>query len=179
MTPQAGQRTGEEPRRIMSSSNIVNVVIAGLGGQGILRASDILADAAFRAGRSVKKAEVHGMSQRGGSVHSDVRFAPESGGKVLSPMVPAGEADFLVVLDETQVETNRSALASDGQLLTIGLLDGVELPHSRSANVAMLGCLSTRLDLDETSFREAIESHFPADLREANLRAFEVGRSAG
>lgn len=163
----------------MSSSNIINVVIAGLGGQGILRASDILADAAFRAGRSVKKAEVHGMSQRGGSVHSDVRFAGNAGGEVLSPMVPAGEADFLVVLDETQVETNRSALAGDGELLTVALLAGAELPHARSVNVAMLGCLSRRLDLDEASFRDAIEAHFPADLKDVNLRAFEVGRSAG
>ena len=53
---------------------VVNVIVAGLGGQGAIKASDILADVAFRAGRDVKKAEVHGMSQRGGSVTSDVRF---------------------------------------------------------------------------------------------------------
>ncbi|NLF23574.1 MAG: pyruvate ferredoxin oxidoreductase, partial [Lentisphaerae bacterium] len=62
----------------------VNIVIAGLGGQGIVKASDILADAAFRAGHDVKKAEVHGMSQRGGSVNTDIRY----GARVLSPMVP-------------------------------------------------------------------------------------------
>ncbi len=53
---------------------VVNVIVAGLGGQGVIKASDILADAAFRAGLDVKKAEIHGMSQRGGSVTSDVRF---------------------------------------------------------------------------------------------------------
>jgi len=68
--------------------DVTNVVIAGLGGQGVLKASDILADAAFLAGLDVKKSEIHGMSQRGGSVTSDVRF----GRQVLSPMVPAGEA---------------------------------------------------------------------------------------
>jgi len=48
--------------------------VAGLGGQGVLKASGILADTAFRAGLDVKKSEIHGMSQRGGSVSSDVRF---------------------------------------------------------------------------------------------------------
>ena len=70
------------------AGKVVNVVVAGLGGQGAIKASDILADAACRAGFDVKKAEIHGMSQRGGSVTSDVRFGPE----VLSPMIPAGEA---------------------------------------------------------------------------------------
>ena len=71
----------------MSSSQVTNVVVAGLGGQGVLKASDILADVAFAAGLDVKKSEVHGMSQRGGSVASDVRF----GEHVFSPMVPEGE----------------------------------------------------------------------------------------
>ncbi len=66
---------------VMPASKVVNVVIAGLGGQGVIKASDILADAALRAGLDVKKAEIHGMSQRGGSVTSDVRFGEE----VLSP----------------------------------------------------------------------------------------------
>ena len=52
------------------SNAVVNVVVAGLGGQGVLKASGILADAAFRAGLDVKKSEIHGMSQRGGSVSS-------------------------------------------------------------------------------------------------------------
>ena len=55
-------------------TEIVNIVVAGLGGQGVLKASDIIAEVAFRAGLDVKKSEVHGMSQRGGSVASDVRF---------------------------------------------------------------------------------------------------------
>ena len=75
-------------------SKPTNVVIAGLGGQGVIKASDILADVAFSAGLDVKKSEMHGMSQRGGSVSSDVRF----GERVFSPMVPEGEADFLVVI---------------------------------------------------------------------------------
>ena len=55
-------------------NQITNVVFAGLGGQGVLKASDILAQVAFESGLDVKKSEIHGMSQRGGSVTSDVRF---------------------------------------------------------------------------------------------------------
>ena len=64
-----------------------NVTVAGLGGQGVLTVTDILAEVLFRAGFDVKKSEVHGMSQRGGSVSSEVRF----GKSVASPMVPEGE----------------------------------------------------------------------------------------
>src|SRR5512145_3484841 len=97
----------------MAARKVMNVVLAGLGGQGVIKASDILADAAFRDGHDVKKAEIHGMSQRGGSVSSDVRF----GDKVLSPMVPRGEADFLVVLDPDQVEVNRPVLRTGGVVM--------------------------------------------------------------
>src|SRR5271157_3333466 len=96
------------------SDRVINIVVAGLGGQGVLTASDILTEAAFAAGCDVKKADVHGMSQRGGSVRSDVRFGP----RVYSPMVTAGEADFLVVLSEDQVEPHRDVLRSGGTLLT-------------------------------------------------------------
>ncbi len=69
----------------------VSILICGVGGQGILLASDVLVDVAFEAGLDVKKSEVHGMSQRGGSVVSHVRF----GEKVYSPLIRTGEADFL------------------------------------------------------------------------------------
>src|SRR5271157_2985642 len=95
------------------SSKPTNVVIAGLGGQGVIKASDILADVAFSAGLDVKKSELHGMSQRGGSVSSDVRF----GERVFSPMVPEGKADFLLVLAADQVVVNAAALRPGGVLI--------------------------------------------------------------
>src|SRR5512133_3231130 len=115
----------------MPNSETINVVIAGLGGQGVLKASGILADAVFRAGFDVKKAEIHGMSQRGGSVSSDVRF----GRQVLSPMVPPGEADYLLVLAPDQVENNRPALRPGGVLITPDLVDENTLPNRKSLNV--------------------------------------------
>lgn len=71
--------------------SITNILLVGVGGQGILLASEILAEAFMIAGFDVKKSEIHGMSQRGGSVVSHVRF----GEKVFSPVVPEGEGDIL------------------------------------------------------------------------------------
>ena len=73
---------------------ITNIRIAGLGGMGVLKASLILSELLFECGYDVKKAEVHGMSQRGGSISSDVRF----GKKVVSPMIPEKKIDFLLSL---------------------------------------------------------------------------------
>lgn len=71
---------------------VVNVLMAGVGGQGIILASEVLSKAAAAAGLDVKKSDVHGMAQRGGSVTSHVRF----GEKVYSPLIPDGEADILM-----------------------------------------------------------------------------------
>ena len=154
------------------SSRVVNVVFAGLGGQGVIKASDILADAAFRAGLEVKKAEVHGMSQRGGSVTSDVRF----GAKVLSPMIPPGEADYLVVLAPSEVQVTRGLLRPGGVLLPPELIDEAKLPNSRSLNVALLGALGRHLDLAEEHPPAAIRAALPERLHDLNERAFRLGR---
>jgi indolepyruvate ferredoxin oxidoreductase, beta subunit len=153
---------------------VTNVVIAGLGGQGVLKASDILADAVFRAGHDVKKAEVHGMSQRGGSVNSDVRF----GCKVYSPMISRGEADYLVVLAADQLEHNRSYLRPGGVLLEPGMVEAERLANKRSINVALMGLLSRQLQLPEDCWLEALAANLPEALIEVNREAFELGRAA-
>ncbi|HEX9291771.1 MAG TPA: indolepyruvate oxidoreductase subunit beta [Anaeromyxobacteraceae bacterium] len=153
---------------------VTNVILAGLGGQGVIKASDMLADAALRAGLDVKKAEVHGMSQRGGSVTSDVRF----GEKVLSPMVPRGEADFLVVLAPSEIEVTRPLLRPGGVLIPPDFVVEAALPNKRSLNVALLGALSHRLAIPPDAFLAAIKAALPERLHELNERAFALGRSA-
>ena len=153
-------------------SAVVNVVLAGLGGQGVIKASDILADAALLAGLDVKKAEIHGMSQRGGSVTSDVRF----GAKVLSPMVSRGEADFLVVLAPSEVEVNRAVLRPGGILLAPDLIPEADLPNKRSLNVALLGALSYHLDLPVETMLAAVTAALPEKLHAVNSAAFQLGR---
>lgn len=75
-----------------------NVLICGVGGQGVLLASEVLSEAAMLAGFDVKKSEVHGMSQRGGSVVSNVRFGEE----VASPLLCRGEADVLMAFERLE-----------------------------------------------------------------------------
>jgi indolepyruvate ferredoxin oxidoreductase beta subunit len=155
-------------------SKPTNVVIAGLGGQGVLKASDILADVAFSAGVDVKKSELHGMSQRGGSVSSDVRF----GERVFSPMVPEGEADFLVVISADQVVVNEAALGKGGILIEPAQIDESTLPNKKSINVALLGVLSRHLQFSEEAWIAALKRNLPEKLHEANFQAFSIGRKA-
>ena len=154
---------------------VTNIVIAGLGGQGVLKASDIVADVAFRAGLDVKKSELHGMSQRGGSVSSDVRF----GERVYSPMVPPGKAHFLVVLSADQVEPNRWQLGAVGTLVSPAAIPENALRDKRSLNVALLGWLSTALPFPESAWQEALRQNLAEKLHAANLQAFAIGRAAG
>lgn len=153
-------------------NGVVNIVVVGVGGQGVLRATDVIAVAAFLAGFDVKKTEVHGMSQRGGSVVSDVRF----GQKVLSPMVPDGEADFVLLLDSEQEALGRARLKPTGVLLGPAVLAGVQLPDPKTLNVAMVGVLSCYLVLPEACWTSAIAELFPEEVRASNLAAFELGR---
>ena len=88
----------------------VNVSLVGVGGQGIILAADILAKAAAMAGYDVKKSEIHGMAQRGGSVTSQVRF----GTSVASPIIQEGTADVLVAFDKIEALRSSGVLAKDG-----------------------------------------------------------------
>ncbi len=153
---------------------VTNIVIAGLGGEGVLKASDIVAEVAFQAGLDVKKSEIHGMSQRGGSVTSDVRF----GEKVYSPMVPPGEADYLLVLSPDQVDPNRWRLREGGRLITPSAVAVSNLRDKRSLNVALIGCLSVWLPFPEEAWTEALRRNLAEKLHAANLHALAVGRAA-
>jgi indolepyruvate ferredoxin oxidoreductase beta subunit len=92
-------------------SKIVNVTLVGVGGQGILLTSEILARTAALAGLDVKKSEIHGMSQRGGSVSSQVRF----GDCVYSPIIPEGETDILVSFEQLEAIRCSGMLKPEGK----------------------------------------------------------------
>ncbi len=157
----------------MKTDKTINIRIAGLGGMGILKSSHILAEVLFRAGYDVKKAEVHGMSQRGGSVTSDIRFGKE----VLSPMIPQAETDYLLVLAPEELEIHRPALRPKGILINATSFDNVALPNRKSLNIAMLGTLSQYLDIPVEAWHKMILETFPEKLHASNLAAFEAGRN--
>ncbi len=91
----------------------VNIALVGVGGQGILLASDVISRAAMLAGHDVKKSEVHGMAQRGGSVVSQVRI----GEKVYSPIIPEGETDYLISFELLESLRYADTVADDGTAL--------------------------------------------------------------
>lgn len=165
---------------------ITNVVIAGLGGQGVIRAANIMAETAFRAGLDVKQGEIHGMSQRGGSVTSDIRF----GAKVYSPMVPTGNADFVLVMHPTQEENNRHHLKKEGVFISVCDLlgegkskladfdaDDSNPVTERNCNIALLGILSAYLPFDDALWEAAIRANLPARFHDDNLAVFAYGKT--
>ncbi|OGP98436.1 MAG: indolepyruvate oxidoreductase subunit beta [Deltaproteobacteria bacterium RBG_19FT_COMBO_52_11] len=79
-------------------NKVTNILLVGVGGQGIILASEVMADVFMEAGFDVKKSEVHGMAQRGGSVSTHVRFGP----KVFSPLIKEGEVDIFIAFEELE-----------------------------------------------------------------------------
>ena len=109
----------------------VNVSLVGVGGQGIILTADILAKTAAIAGMDVKKSEIHGMAQRGGSVISQVRF----GSDVASPIIQEGKSDILVSFDKLEalrwahlVAENGTALINDLYLVPVTVSSGQQTP---------------------------------------------------
>lgn len=148
---------------------VTNVLFAGIGGQGIIRASDMLTEAAFRQKMDVKKSELHGMSQRGGSVSSDVRF----GDKVSSPMIPRGEADYLVAVSADQIAVSAPFL-NDGTVIIQASDLPEEYRESRMMNIAMLGVLNRYLKFPEELWIDLIRENFPGAVAEENIKAFAL-----
>ncbi len=93
--------------------NVFNILISGVGGQGVLLTSKIIAEAALLAGLDVKQSEVHGMAQRGGSVLSQVRF----GDKVFSPIITEGEADLLIGFEPLETARYLHYLRDSGSVI--------------------------------------------------------------
>lgn len=190
------------------NSKVINILLAGVGGQGTLLASEVLSEALMMAGYDVKKSEIHGMSQRGGSVISHVRY----GAKVFSPIIPEGEADVLfgfelletyrylpwlkeggkVVVNDLKimpapVASGQMEYTADipGKLVNlvgrVRIVDGNALAlragNVRTANVVLLGALSTELEIPQNIWLDALRKLVPERFLDENLKAFELGRS--
>ncbi|MCL2484635.1 MAG: indolepyruvate oxidoreductase subunit beta [Endomicrobia bacterium] len=153
---------------------ITNILFCGTGGQGVLTASEIASLAAMYDGFHVKKSEVHGMAQRGGSVESHVRF----GENVSSPLMEAGQADFLVPFYKDEHDRLISYLSKDGK----DLVDDLEQAHlkcenKKFVNTYMLGRLSKYLNVSEASWLKALEVGFKGRFVEENRKVFLDARN--
>jgi len=186
----------------------VGIMLVGVGGQGILLATQIAARAAMDAGFDVKTNEVHGMAQRGGSVVAQVRYGPH----VASPLIPEGTARALASLERIEPLRYANLLAPDGLAVVssqaivpvtvssgkasypadaedrlrrvfprLVYIDAVavaeRLCDPRTANVVLLGALSTALSLPEESWIKAIESCVKPKFVDINTKAFREGRA--
>lgn len=114
--------------RSLIVASAANIAIAGVGGQGIILASDIVAAAALAAGHDVKKNEVHGMAQRGGSVVSEIRY----GRRVYSPVIPDGEVDVLCALELLEGLRQAHRVRAGGLIVAgdLRIAPGVRIPDA-------------------------------------------------
>jgi len=182
-----------------------NILLVGVGGQGIILASEILSDTILSAGVDVKKSEIHGMSQRGGSVFTHVRF----GEKVYSPTIPVGEVDILVAFEKLEALRWIHYLKPKGKLI----INNLELPpistnfnfsypkniiekiqkydvnffvidafseaqtlgNEKVANSILMGTLAGLLDFDNTLWEAAVQKRVPQKTIDINLQAFHKG----
>lgn len=191
----------------MNKDKTTSIVLVGVGGQGILLASEIVAQAAMAAGYKVKTNEVHGMAQRGGSVVAQIRYGRE----VYSPLVEKGTAAVLGSLERIEALRFADYLSPEGLCVvnsqamvpvTVSMgaarypadakerlekrftrliyFDAAKVAraagNARAANTALLGALSTGLDLPGEAWTKAIEMSVPEKYKEVNLIAFERGR---
>ena len=186
-----------------------DIILSGVGGQGILSIATIIGDAAVRAGLNLKQAEVHGMSQRGGEVESGLRL---SDSEIYSDMVPLGSADIILSMEPMEVlrylpflheggyvitssspfrnignypeEAVEKALASLDHVITVDL-DRISQENSmpKSANVILLGAAAEVIGiLTPEQLRESIRNVFARKgehIVNMNLKAFEIGQGYG
>jgi indolepyruvate ferredoxin oxidoreductase, beta subunit len=151
----------------------INILFCGIGGQGVLKAAEVCGLAAMRQGYHVKKTEVHGMAQRGGSVESHIRF----GSHVWSALIPEGKADYLVSFYPDEYARLRSFLKKDGVAFMKELKQALGLVKDpRHINTFLLGALSMHLPLTQDSWMAALEIVFAGKGLEENKRIFLLGR---
>ena len=182
-----------------------NILLVGVGGQGTILVGKILSQALIDARFDVKMSEIHGMSQRGGSVSTEVIF----GDKVFSPIMRPGSADFLiafeimealrwlvylnpmgkVVVNDYKIPSApilmgkadypENALQTLQEKADVTVINGAEiakqLGNPRTMNIVLLGALAKRLALKEIDWESAIRKEVKDSFIDINLKAFQVG----
>jgi indolepyruvate ferredoxin oxidoreductase alpha subunit len=185
-----------------------DIILAGVGGQGVLSIAAIIAHAAVSAGLNVRQSEVHGMAQRGGAVLAHLRI---SGGAIASDLVPRGGADLIIAMEPLESLRYAAWLGPNGALVTASEpfvnipdypeLDGItavirrfpvyrlvdagalakKAGHPRAVNMVMVGAASPFLPVPPEILESAISAMFAArapELAEINSKAFNLGRES-
>lgn len=186
----------------------MQIMIVGVGGQGTLLASRILGNVAINEGYDVKVSEVHGMSQRGGSVVTYVKY----GDKVYSPIIDEGEADIILAFELLEAYRALPYLKKGGKIIVntqkinpMPVITGVakypddiekkigenanltaidaltlaeEAGNFKAVNVVLIGVMAKNTDVPYEKWIEVIKSTVPAKFLDVNLKAFDLGYNA-
>ena len=187
---------------------VKHAILVGVGGQGAILTAKVLVSGLMKAGYDVKMSEVHGMSQRGGSVSTQVHW----GEKVFSPLIGPGAADILVAFEKMEAVRYASFLKSDGvavindfaqpsATVAAGLaeypegcleamkenfrcvtLDAAKIAASlgnpKCMNIVLFGAMTHALGLEGVDWEEVIRETVPPKFLELNLQAYRAGRDA-
>lgn len=182
-----------------------NIMIVGVGGQGTLLASRILGNTVITEGYDVKVSEVHGMSQRGGSVVTYVKY----GEKVYSPIIDKGEADIILAFEMLEAYRAMPYLKKGGKMIVntqeiapmpvitgavkypeniaeklkanidVTCVDALSLAikagNSKAVNVVLIGLMAKNTDISYDTWVQTIRATVPEKFLEVNLRAFDLG----
>lgn len=185
-----------------------DIILAGVGGQGILSVAAVIGEAALEDGLFMKQAEVHGMSQRGGDVQSHLRISDKP---IASDLIPLGNVDIIISLEPMEALRYLPYLKKDGWVVTNSkpfenipnypeldklikeyenlpnkvILDveqiARDLGSARSANIVLLGAASPHLNIDFSKLEKGIRSIFERkgeEIVEMNLKALRAGKEA-
>jgi indolepyruvate ferredoxin oxidoreductase beta subunit len=209
--PPEARRDGAAPENAAAAENSGarvkrDIILAGVGGQGVLSIAAIIAHAAVSAGLNVRQSEVHGMAQRGGAVLAHLRI---SDGPIASDLVPRGGADLIIAMEPLESLRYAAWLGPKGALVTASepfvnipdypapeavtgvikrfpvyrLVDASALAkkagHIRAVNMVMTGAASPFLPVSAETLENTISAMFAAkapELAEINSKAFKLGR---
>lgn len=183
-----------------------DIILAGVGGQGILSIAASIGMAAISSGLHLKQAEVHGMSQRGGDVHSDLRISDK---EIASDLIPEGKADMVISVEPMESLRFVPMLAPGGWLVT-NITPYVNIPNypdiesvikavksfpnhvaldadkiasdmgqKRSANMVILGAASLFVGIEFSELEKAVKNLFRSkgnDVVDSNIKALQAGR---
>ena len=185
-----------------------SILLVGVGGQGTILASKIFTLGLMEAGYDVKMSEIHGMSQRGGSVCSHVRY----GEKVASPVIEKGTADMIVAFEKMEALRYRDYIKEDGimvvndeEISSMSVLSGQEeypsdivdelstygkcsvisaakmadeLGNNKTANIILLGTIIKAMKLEHINWDAILESNIKPQFVEINKKALRTGMQA-
>lgn len=185
-----------------------HAILVGVGGQGAILTAKVLVGGLMKAGYDVKMSEVHGMSQRGGSVSTQVHW----GEKVYSPIIGQGAADILVAFEKMEAVRYADFLKPDGVAVindyampsattAAGLAEypegcleamegafrcytldaaklAAELGNGKCMNIVLFGAMTHALGMDEIDWESVIRETVPPKFLELNLKAYRAGREA-